>query len=402
MDGYTDSLTARIVDAIHKEGTPAYTEDGTPCLAITFSRYMELCLYDERFGYYRSGGVRTGRNGDFYTSGAIGGVMGKMWARFLHNVSAQADKPPVMIEWAAGAGAMTAALLTAWSDYAPEWLRSIDYWAVDDHPQHLESTREKIQSILSSNPEVCPVHITCSAEAIDRLAVLSNEKTVFIAANELIDAMPVHRVVMRNGQLAEMGVCIQSKGGVASSFGYAYMPLSTPELAISVAEDGVSLAEGQLSEVNLSAERWLAELGSVVRSGMLLLADYGHDAEEYRAAHRMQGTLLCYRNHIAHDNPFLVPGKQDITAHVNFTALKRAAERSGWSTAYEATQLQFLLDQGVMELLADHDGINPFSDLAKRNRAVRQLLLSDGMSETFKIIVLTRGGFQLPPPCING
>jgi len=396
MDKLSETLTARITDAIQTEGIPARTEDGRACLAVPFSRYMALCLYDERFGYYRSGGVRTGRGGDFYTSGAIGGIMGRMWARFLHRAASACSEPPVVAEWAAGAGAMTSVILAAWSEQEPDWLRRIDYWAVDDHPQHLASARELAQSALAGSTGPRTLHCAGSVEAMNGLSALRRERPVLIAANEFIDAMPVHRVVRLDGKLMEIGVGIR-EGAESSSFRYAYMPLSTPELASSIEADGVPLAEGQETEINLAAGQWLAELGAAVQSGMLLLADYGHEAAEYRADHRMKGTLMCYRRHVAHDDPFLAPGEQDMTAHVNFTALRRAARQAGWSAAYEATQLQFLLDQGIMELLADHDGSDPFGEKAKRNRAVRQLLLSDGMSETFKIVVLTKGGFKLPP-----
>ncbi|WP_127533045.1 class I SAM-dependent methyltransferase [Paenibacillus kobensis] len=404
MDRPSQELAVRIAEVIRKEGVPAMTMNGEVCRAIPFNRYMALCLYDEQSGYYRSGGVRIGREGDFYTSSAIGGVMGQMLAKYLRGASISCSEPPVMMEWAAGAGTMTRDMLAAWSDNAPEWMSRIEYWAVDDHPQHLESVRELAYTVLARSPGKRSIRCVNSAEAMEALAALPQEKTVLIAANELIDAMPVHRVTRLDGQLKELGVCIQPDDGDddcsgipgSLSFRYAYLPLSTPKLAWSIEADGVPLAEGQETEINLAAEQWLAELGAAVQSGMLLLADYGHDAQEYRAAHRMKGTLMCYRRHMAHDNPFLDPGEQDITAHVNFTALKRAAQQAGWSVAYEATQLQFLLEQGILELLEEHDGADPFSVKAKRNRAVRQVLLSDSMSETFKIMVLTRGGFTLP------
>ena len=118
--------------------------------------------------------------------------------------------------------------------------------------------------------------------------------------------------------------------------------------------------------------------------------DYGHEAQELTAAHRMRGTLLCYKDHMAHDRPFMAPGEQDITAHVNFTACRLAAEQAGWQMIYYDTQKQFLIDQGVLQDLSSHDGLNPFSEAAKRNRSIRQLLLSDNMSETFKVMVLER------------
>ncbi|GMK40125.1 SAM-dependent methyltransferase [Paenibacillus sp. CCS19] len=389
-------FSSRIADIIETEGIQAETAQGTPCKAISFSRYMELCLYDEQDGYYRSGSVRTGRQGDFYTSGAIGGMMGMMMARYIHGAAVQNEGRFVIAEWGAGAGAMSAQMLEAWGNEHSAWMQRLDYHLVDDHPLHLEAARQRIEDmkLMESQDKVRSISYFSSSDAVEALRAAAVDSTIIIAANELIDAMPVHRVVRRQGKLIELGVSyvVTDDGPL---FKWAYMPLSSNAIAHSIEADGTRIAEGQETEVNLAAEQWLAMLGGIVRSGMLFLIDYGHHAEEYRAIHRMNGTLLCYKQHMAHDDPFLVPGEQDITAHVNFTALRRAAERAGWRTEIETTQLQFLIDQGILDLLRSHHDRDPFSETAKRNRAIRQLLLSDGMSETFKIIVLTKGDFRI-------
>lgn len=396
MDIRKHRLINRIADIIESEGLHAMSAEGESCKAIPFSRYMGMCLYDEQEGYYRSGDVRTGRQGDFYTSGAIGGIMGQMLARYIHRAAARNEGLSVIAEWGAGAGAMTAQMLEAWGKDQSEWLRHVDYKVVDDHPLHLEAARQRIEPILQMVDGGALRSLTYenAQEAIDNLDKIAEHRHYIIAANELIDAMPVHRVVKRDGKLLELGVS-RSENDDGIQFKWAYMPLSSNAIAQSIEADGIPIAEGQETEVNLAAEQWLAMIGDIVRSGMLILIDYGHHAEEYRAPHRMNGTMLCYKQHIAHDDPFASPGGQDITAHVNFTALRRAAEEAGWSVAAETTQLQFLIDQGVLDLLRSHQDRDPFSETAKRNRAIRQLLLSDGMSETFKIIVMTKGEFRI-------
>ncbi|MWC27458.1 class I SAM-dependent methyltransferase [Paenibacillus sp. MMS18-CY102] len=407
------TMGQKIREAIGREGVSAIpcpiegVQLPVSCTAIPFQRYMEICLYDEQWGYYRSGDVRTGADGDFYTSAAIGGLMGELWARRLRELAAiqQGDGANVHIgEWGAGAGAMSGRMLDYWVSEAPQWLASIHFFTVDDHLNHVAATRSRVNQLISGKGlEPASVQHMGSAEAAGYLKDLAEDAIVMVAANELLDAMPVHRIAMHEGNLMELGVYAHPnlEGSTlgegkqpTAMFGYAYMPLSTPALAASLEADGVPLLEGQETEMNLAAEAWLAQMGQVIRNGMLLIFDYGHEAEEYRAEHRMKGTLLCYKRHIAHDDPFLAPGEQDLTAHINFTAMMRAARRAGWEVAYMETQKQFLLDEGILQLLSDDAGRDPFSETAKRNRAIRQLLLSDNMSETFKVMVLTKGSFR--------
>jgi len=396
MDMQEHRLSIRIAQIIASEGVHAMTADGVACKAIPFSRYMGLCLYDEQEGYYRSGSVRTGREGDFYTSGAVGGIMGQMLARFIQRAAIGNRGESIIAEWGAGTGAMTAQMLEAWGEERSEWLRQVEYKVIDDHPLHLQAAHQRIEAYRQkgSGVTIQSISYDSSSEAIEALGKLAEDRHVIIAANELIDAMPVHRVVQRDGKLLELGVSL-SKREDGIRFQWARMPLSSNAIAQSIEADGIPMAEGQETEVNLAAEHWIARMGEIVRSGMLILIDYGHRAEEYRAPHRMNGTMLCYKQHLAHDDPFIFPGGQDITAHVNFTALRRAAEQAGWTVAEETTQLQFLIGQGVLDLLRSHQDRDPFSETAKRNRAIRQLLLSDGMSETFKIIVMTKGEFRI-------
>ncbi|PWV95449.1 SAM-dependent MidA family methyltransferase [Paenibacillus cellulosilyticus] len=394
MDKLIHRLSSRIAAIIEQEGVPAETREGAVCKAIPFSRYMELCLYDEHEGYYRSGSIRTGRQGDFYTSGAIGGIMGQMLARYIQGAVEGNRGFSLIAEWGAGAGAITSQMLETWRDHSLDWLQTIDYGVVDDHPRHLEAAKERLDCLLGHERGAGTRSISFynSEEAAAAVRKFGAAQHVIIFANELIDAMPVHRVVLREGELVELGVChVETARDI--SFGWSYMPLSSKAIADSIEADGVTMLEGQETEINLVAEQWLEMIGEIVNSGMLILIDYGHSAAEYRASYRMQGTLMCYKQHLAHDNPFVSPGVQDITAHVNFTALRRAAERAGWKVAEETTQLQFLMDQGILDLLRSHQDRDPFSETSKRNRAIRQLLLSDGMSETFKVLVLTKGEF---------
>jgi SAM-dependent MidA family methyltransferase len=122
----------------------------------------------------------------------------------------------------------------------------------------------------------------------------------------------------------------------------------------------------------------------------MIIIDYGAEEDELYAAHRMRGTLMCYRQHHAYDNPFIHVGEQDITSHVNFTACIDAASSAGFTGSKLQTQRDFLVEQGILEKLQAHFDLNPFGEAAKKNRAIRQLLLSDQMSELFKVLILIK------------
>ncbi|WP_235427241.1 SAM-dependent methyltransferase [Cohnella kolymensis] len=208
---------------------------------------------------------------------------------------------------------------------------------------------------------------------------------VIIVANELLDAFPVHRIVSRGGRLLEWGVAWDAGGFIP-----CLMELSSPRLSDWVEEQGISLLDNQTIEVNLDAADWIAEVGSSLGNAIVVLIDYGDEAGELSAPYRMEGTLLCYYKHRAHDNPYLMPGEQDLTSHVNFTHIRQAAVRAGWHELWYGTQKKFLVESGVLEKLSTHTIADPFHPVVRRNRSIRQLLLSDGMSELFKVQILAK------------
>ncbi|MFF2482867.1 class I SAM-dependent methyltransferase [Paenibacillus sp. NPDC058071] len=348
---------------------------------MTFERYMSLCLYDERDGYYRSGQPRTGRQGDFYTSPAVGAVMASCVAEAFGRYAETCGEPVQAIEWGVGDGRLSLQLFDLWAESGSS-ARPYRQLLIEDHPGHVEAAKN---GFVHRGASPAAVLYRTSRQIVHEFDELFGGHCVFLLANELLDAFPVHRVQRLDGELVELGVTVTEDGG----FNYAFMPLSEPEIAITLERDGISLKEGQQTEVALAACRWIGELGRLKR-GRLLLIDYGHEAEEYAAPHRMLGTLLCYSGHRATDEPFRHPGRQDMTAHVPFTSIRRAAERSGFRVVYYETQKRFLADYGALERLRDHSDADPFSEAARTNRAIRQLLLSDGMSETFKVMILDK------------
>jgi len=382
-DNRNAELAGQLIRRIRESGRTGHVTDADGkrriLPAISFRDYMAVCLYDEQHGYYAAGPSRVGREGDFYTSADVGGVMSAVLARYASRSFAEDGRRPVVFEWGAGTGRLGIRLLEEWRSIDPDRAAAVRYVMADSHSGHREAARRG----AAEAGLAAAVEALAPDEAEARL--VAAERPLLIA-NELLDAFPFRRIKREGGQLWEIGAAYDEREGRLRD---ALMPLDGPSLDRLEAE-GFSPLEGQEFEWGTDALEWLERMLGIMREGRIVLIDYGDAQEELLAPHRMKGTMRCYRRHIMHDDPYLHPGDQDITAHVNFTAVRRAAEGKGWRAAWYGTQKRFLLECGALELLAEHDGTDPFSPAARRNRAVRQLLIDDGMSELFKVIVLER------------
>lgn len=353
MTSFPDTpLAHQIAERISRSPEQGWTTPGEeprllPC--ISFHDYMDACLYDETYGYYRSGGARVGREGDFYTSSAIGTVMSEMLARYALKFQSALGVPIGLVEWGAGTGRLSAGIAASLRKLTPQWEGRFSQSLIDDHPGH---RAKMIQSYHEAGLTDFP-QIYTSSEYAAKLAISQREAPVLLVANELLDAFPVHRMIRRGKEYKELGV------GVIPGQGFVYteMPVTNGVIPQWLERDGIKLREGQITELCPGARDWLLRIGRLLHAGdRVILIDYGHEAEEYTAEHRMEGTLMTYSRHRASDSPFLQPGERDITAHVCFTFIRSSAEEAGYRVQYYDTQKQFLLDNGIFELLGGHDG----------------------------------------------
>ncbi|MDQ8736841.1 SAM-dependent methyltransferase [Paenibacillus sp. LHD-38] len=352
-----------------------------PC--ISFLRYMNACLYDVQYGYYTSGPTRVGKDGDFYTSSGIGQVLSEVLAGYAITYGKTLNVPLKLIEWGAGTGRLSAQIAAAGRRRSHSWNSSFQPILIEDHPLHMQEARQTFADLSSSGEAGQKAHFFSSNEAWEASCL---REPALVLANELLDAFPVHLVACIDGQIVEIGVA----GDAAQGFYEVYMPLTDSRISGWLERDGIKLREGQRTEIHSGAADFLKRLGSVMTRGRLILIDYGHEADEYAAEHRMRGTLMCYWRHIASDNPYIRIGQQDITSHVPFTFVRNEALESGWRVIDYITQKQFLIENGVLEMLQNYNGTDPFSEEMRKNRAIRQLLLSDQMSESFKVMVLDK------------
>jgi len=404
-------IAGTVREAIRAGGRTGGGSDGRERRCIPFRDYMEICLYDPDHGYYRaSEKARVGREGDFYTSSYVGDVMGERLGAYLRELAAERfgrAETVELVDWGGGTGRLAKQMLGGWNAAAEaagagaagteaagtgeagtreegtgavEGLR-VRVTVVDGNPAH----RREAERALAAEIAAGEARVLSAEEAE---AQPWRERPTVVVANELLDAMPVHRVVLRRGRLMEWAVAWDDESGRPVP---CLAEPSTPRLAESMARSGIRLREGQTAEIGLDAADWIAALAGKLGRAIVAIVDYGDEAEELTAEHRMAGTLMCYRRHVASGDPFEAPGEQDMTAHVDYTAVRAAAEAAGWSTLWYGTQKRFLVEAGVLERLAEHQVADPFHPIARSNRAIRQLLLSDGMSELFKVLVLAKG-----------
>jgi SAM-dependent MidA family methyltransferase len=333
---------------------------------ISFETYMKICLFDETFGYYTGTREKIGTQGDFYTSSNIGTVMGESLASWIAAYLLKHNNPSeqvVLAEWGGGNGRLAAQVLDELENAHPTLYARTIYRSHEQSPYHREMQKARLAHYEAR----------VKVEAVDM-----QQAKVFVWANELIDAFPVRRLRKTVTGVEELFVNWDGE-----QLGLTWLEVESEPFANQLALAAV----GQQFEYNPHVQDWLQQVCEVYPSCTLIVIDYGADETELLAPHRMLGTFVTYHNHQVADNPLAHPGEQDLTAHVNFTQVREQAESLGFSTVGIMTQKQFLIEAGILQRLQSHSGMDPFSPAAKRNRAIRQLLLSDQMSELFKVYI---------------
>ena len=360
-DAADPELLARIRDEIRRDGP------------ITFARFMEIALYDPARGYYRSRVARPGRAGDYLTAPEAHPIFGRAIAPFARAVHDAIGSPePLTIrEFGAGEGALAEPLVTALAS------RRIRYLVAEVEPARVESVRARLLA-THSDIEV----VADDGRAIDGLAI----------ANEVLDALPTHRVVQRRDRLREILVGLAADGEELID---AEGDPSTPALADRLHDEAVALRDRQVAEVCLAVDAWVATAAAGLASGVLLIVDYGHAASELYGERRQAGTLATYQGHRVGDNPYRAVGHQDITAHVDVTAVERAATGARMDHLGTRTQAAFLDALGLGNLLVAEQtapGATLQGYLEARSAVVR--MIDPAAMGGFPVMAFGRG---LPP-----
>lgn len=361
----------------------AEIEDHGP---ITFERFMELALYHPQWGYYSTPVEKIGRGGDFYTAPTVSPLFGAMVARQLEEMWRLAECPETwtLVEFGPGTGKLAGDIMSELSANYPAFYRAVTYYLVEVGT----GLRERQQQALSGHAAAAKFNWVPDLAGIDTAGFEG-----CVLANELVDAFPVHLVQQREGRLAELYVDRDSNRG----FRFVAGNPSTAKLEEYLAMQEVTLEEGQRAEINLRTADWLSETANHLRRGFILVIDYGTTTADLYGRHRFKGTLRSFHKHRLVDDPLLNPGVQDITAHVNFTALALQGRQAGLQPHGPVTQPQFLLNLGILDSLRGYDSFTFDPGMHKRAAAIKQLVLPGGMGDIFKVLVFSKGLEPAPP-----
>jgi SAM-dependent MidA family methyltransferase len=347
--------------------------------SIPFSRYMELCLYSPGLGYYSGGSQKFGAAGDFVTAPELSPLFGRCLAQSCASVLTELDGADVL-EFGAGSGRLAADILGELDTLG----QVPGQYCILERSAELRARQQ--ETLRTQVPQL-----------FDRVVWLDTLPQAgfrgVLLANEVLDAMPVERFRW-NGTAVELFHVRCNDAG----FYWCTVQDDAGESAAAIqrlaAELG--LTPGFVSEINMTLAPWLASIAASLEQGMLLLADYGYPRHEYYHPQHSAGTLMCHYRHRAHDNPFLWPGLQDITAHVDFTAVAEAGSATGLEVTGYTTQAHFLLDCGIDRLLGA-TGPSDSPDYLQQAQQVKQLMLPGEMGERFKFIGLSKG-MEVPVP----
>lgn len=342
---------------------------------IPFSRYMELCLYHPELGYYSRPAEQFGKAGDFYTSSDVHAVFGRLLARQFEEMWRLFGSPAgiEILELGPGRGLFARDVLT-WSEKKFSAFFQALHYSLEERSSGLQARlKETLGSLVQTGKASVAGEL---APTNERVA----EAPLVIFANEFFDALPVE-VVSKQGSLR---ISVQDERFIET-----WVPPSTEELEF-LDRYSVHPDPGERIEVPLLAQRYMSRLTASMR-GIMVAIDYGYTRQEQLAG-RHRGTLMAYRQHSASPNPYEAPGEQDLTAHVNFTALAAAAEENGMRAQPLLTQSQFLMGIGEENQFADaFEDCRLPQERAKVALQLKHLVTPAGLGETFHVLVASQG-----------
>ena len=346
--------------------------------AIPFSRFMELALYAPAWGYYSAGSQKFGADGDFITAPELGPAFAQCVADSVAPILRQLGGETIFFELGGGSGAFCAAALghLAEIDAAPT-----HYWMLEPSADLRQRQQTHLQQALAP-------------ELFARCQWLSSPPETgwrgVLFANEVLDALPTPRFVIHDGEVFEEYVVLDAQG--------QFLRVDQPADALLRAavrhverDTEAPLPEAYRSEILPQLPYWIQAVGGLLTDGVMLFVDYGYPRHEFYLPERNDGTLVCHYRHRAHGDPFFLPGLQDLTAFVDFTALAEAGVNAGFDLAGYCSQASFLISNGLQRRLEAIDVIADPAERYRRHQQVKQLTLPGEMGERFQVMGFQRG-----------
>ncbi|BAU67029.1 hypothetical protein STA3757_44370 [Stanieria sp. NIES-3757] len=368
----------------------------SPQQKITFAEFMDVVLYHPQYGYYSSGVVEIGSKGDFFTASSLGKDFGELLAIQFVEMWKKIGYPAsfFLVEVGAGNGNLALDILSYLQNNEQDFFQALEYIIIEESPALKKQQQELLQEFK----------LKIKWRSLKNIPDHSLVGCVF--SNELIDAFPVHQVIINQGKLQEVYLT-----NLENQITEVYGELSTPKLLeyfhlVKLNFPSQDYPKGYRTEVNLAALDWLQTVANKLQQGYLLTIDYGYPAHKYYHPQREQGTLQCYYQHRRHNNPYLNLGYQDLTTHVDFTALELEGNKLGLTKIGFTQQGMFLMALGLGDRLSNlANGNYSALEVIQCRDALHQLINPSGLGG-FGVLLQAKGlkteqhllrGFTIPP-----
>jgi SAM-dependent MidA family methyltransferase len=335
---------------------------------ISYAEFIETALYHPTKGYYMRNQMKIGKSGDFITTSNVSDIFGMIFSKWFLKQVKENNIAPAVCEIGAGNGRFAKAFLDSWSTATDI---PLTYNIVESSPYHKQLQQE-----------ILPIGKNCYQ--FNDLIDLKPFNGLIIS-NELFDALPVHVIEKRNGELFEVMV-----GWDEKQFVEQRVPLVNPAIQSFIDDQNITLIENQRIEIPLKMESMLNSISNSLGKGLVVTIDYGYTSDEWKSPARKSGSLRGYHKHQMISNVLLHPGEIDITHHIHFDSLIQIGEKYSLEFLLKNRQDEFLIAAGLLKELEDHYDPNPFSERGKRNRAIRSLVMP-GMSSFFHVVIQQKG-----------
>ncbi|WP_297887215.1 SAM-dependent methyltransferase [Sulfurihydrogenibium sp.] len=352
---------------------------------ISFKEFMDFALYYPSLGYYTSDKEKIGGYGDFFTSSELDPVFGQLLAKQFNEIYEKyfKDKKISLVEVGSGKGLLAYDILNEIKNNYPDFYKNLQFVSIEKSPYHLKSQEELLKGF--------------NVKWYDTLEDVEDLEGI-VYSNELFDALPVHLIKKLNSRIYEIYLTKKEDEIVEE------LRPATKDILDYLKELKIDIPEGMTTEINLIATDLIGKIGQKLKRGFVFTVDYGYPSKELYKPYRMRGTLLCYYKHTYNENYYENVGLQDITSHVNFSALVYYGKKSGLEFTSFTDQAHFLINLGLGDVMMELQEKGDYKSYERLNR-LKTLILPKGMGEKFKVLIQHKNvenpdlsGLRILPP----